>query len=255
MKKSTDSIVRNLRRALSLGVVVTVFPAALNAQHYRQTLLVSDLPNVAARTDTNLVNAWGLVIGEHDTLVVCATESSLAGFYRPDGRHVGDYIGVEEDPTGVERNHWGDAFRLKSSHFARPSQLLFVTEAGKILGWNPRVNASEAVVAVDNSSADAVYKGVALARARRGPRLYATNFRGGKVEVYDGTWRALGTFTDSTVDAGFAPFNVAQLNGVLLVTFAKQEAPDLEDDEPGPGNGFVDLFDLDGHLLRRFASH
>ncbi|PYM13848.1 MAG: TIGR03118 family protein [Verrucomicrobia bacterium] len=255
MKTSMTNVSRNLRRAASLGAILLGETLALSAQNYHQTLLVSDLSNVAAHTDTNLVNAWGLAIGEEGTLVVCATESSLAGFYRPDGRRVADSIAVEEDPTGVEINRWGDAFRLMSGHVARPSRLLFVTEQGKIMGWNPRVNASEAVVAVDNSAADAVYKGVALARSRRGPRLYATNFRGGRVEVYDGSWHSLGAFTDPAVDPGFAPFNIVHLGGVLFVTFAKQQAPDFEDDQPGPGNGFVDIFDLDGHLLRRFASH
>jgi uncharacterized protein (TIGR03118 family) len=34
---------------------------------------------------------------------------------------------------------------------------------------------------------------------------------------------------------------------------AKQNAQ-KHDDVAGPGNGFVDVFDTDGHLLRRFAS-
>ena len=257
MKNSINRFLGKLPRAISLGAVLigSPVPMALDAQGYRHGLLVSDVANVASHTDTNLVNAWGLAIGEGGTLVVCATESSLAGFYRPDGRRIGDYIAVEEDPTGVEFNRWDDAFRITGGQFARPSRLLFATEAGRILGWNPRVNDLEAVVAVDNSAAGTVYKGLAVARTRRGPRLYATNFRGGTVEVYDGAWHPLGTFTDATVDPGLAPFNVVHIDGVLLVTFAKQEAPDLEDDEPGPGNGFVDVFDLDGHLLRRFASH
>jgi uncharacterized protein (TIGR03118 family) len=37
------------------------------------------------------------------------------------------------------------------------------------------------------------------------------------------------------------------------VTYAKQDAAG-EDDVPGPGNGFVDIFDTSGNLLTRFAS-
>jgi uncharacterized protein (TIGR03118 family) len=37
------------------------------------------------------------------------------------------------------------------------------------------------------------------------------------------------------------------------VTYAKQDAQ-KHDDVAGPGKGFVDVFDTDGHLLRRFAS-
>lgn len=245
-----------VRRTVNLGAVLIglALPAGLSAQGYRAIPLVSDLAALAPRTDPNLVNAWGLAIEDNGTLVVCATENSLAGFYRPDGQHVGDYIAVPDDPTGIQINRRGDAFRLFNGQFARPSRLLFVTEEGKILGWNPHLNASEAVVAVDNSATGSVYKGVAIAHGHKGPRLYATNFRGGMVEVYDKAWRPLGTFTDPDVDAGFAPFNIVHMDGLLVVTFAKQEAPDFEDDEPGPGNGFVDLFDLDGELQQRFAS-
>jgi uncharacterized protein (TIGR03118 family) len=37
------------------------------------------------------------------------------------------------------------------------------------------------------------------------------------------------------------------------VTYAKQNAT-KEVDVAGQGNGFVDVFDTDGHLVRRFAS-
>lgn len=65
----------------------------------------------------------------------------------------------------------------------------------------------------------------------------------------------VGSFTDPTVDPGFAPFNVQNIRGTLWVTFALQKAPDNADDQSGPGNGFVDVFDLNGRMLSRFASH
>jgi len=37
-------------------------------------------------------------------------------------------------------------------------------------------------------------------------------------------------------------------------TFALQKLPDAHDDQAGAGNGFADIFDSDGPLLRRFAS-
>src|SRR5258708_5355877 len=58
-----------------------------------------------------------------------------------------------------------------------------------------------------------------------------------------------------SVDPGFTPFNIVNIDGLLPATYPKQEAPRLEDDEPDPGDGFVDIFDLEGHRLRRFASH
>jgi len=41
----------------------------------------------------------------------------------------------------------------------------------------------------------------------------------------------------------------------LFVTFALQKPPDNADDQGGPGNGFIDIFDLNRHMLSRFASH
>jgi uncharacterized protein (TIGR03118 family) len=62
-----------------------------------------------------------------------------------------------------------------------------------------------------------------------------------------------GTFTDPNIPAGFAPFGIQNINGDLFVTYALQDAR-KHDDVSGRGNGFVDIFDTDGHLLRRFAS-
>src|SRR5260370_13439867 len=62
-----------------------------------------------------------------------------------------------------------------------------------------------------------------------------------------------GCFTDPGIAAGFAPFNIQNLNGVLYVTYAMQK-PDKHDDQSGPGFGFVDAYDLNGNLLRRVSS-
>ncbi len=62
-----------------------------------------------------------------------------------------------------------------------------------------------------------------------------------------------GNFTDPKIPAGFAPFGIQNINGDLFITYAKQNA-EKHDDVAGKGNGFVDVFDTDGHLLRRFAT-
>jgi uncharacterized protein (TIGR03118 family) len=55
------------------------------------------------------------------------------------------------------------------------------------------------------------------------------------------------------IPAGYAPFGIQNIDGDLFVTYAQQNAA-KHDDVAGPGKGFVDVFDTDGHLLRRFAS-
>ena len=60
-----------------------------------------------------------------------------------------------------------------------------------------------------------------------------------------------GSFQDHQIRKGFAPFNIQNVGGNLVVTYAKQDA-DVHDDVAGHGNGFVAVFDANGNLLRQF---
>src|SRR5262249_1285078 len=60
-----------------------------------------------------------------------------------------------------------------------------------------------------------------------------------------------GAFTDPMIPAGFAPFNVLNIDGNLFVSFAMQEQPDRKDEVDGAGLGYVDVFDGSGVLLSR----
>lgn len=244
-----------VRRFISLGAAALALPAffhpaSLYAQGYTVSNLVSDVPGAAANTDANLVNAWGLAVLPGNTLVVNANENSLAALYGTDGQLTGGYLAVNSAPSGLLWNPWG-GFKVSDGTKTRFSSLIFVTEAGTILGWNQDFASPTAIVAVDNSAFDAVYKGV----ARIGDLLFAANFKVGVVDVYDSHWNWVTAFTDSHVDPGFAPFNVANIDGQLYVSFAKRLAPDFEDDEAGPGSGFVDVFTPGGRFVRRLVSH
>jgi uncharacterized protein (TIGR03118 family) len=126
-----------------------------------------------------------------------------------------------------------------------------------------------AVLAVDNSSVPnaangAVYKGLAFGTNVNGVFFFATNFRAGTIDVFAPapTGSTTGHYVPATTDGGFkdpsippgyAPFGIQNINGDLFVTYAKQNAQ-KHDGVAGPGHGFVDVFDTDGHLLRRFAA-
>jgi uncharacterized protein (TIGR03118 family) len=74
------------------------------------------------------------------------------------------------------------------------------------------------------------------------------------VDVYDGDWNPVpGGFVDSALPAGYAPFGIQNIRGTIYVTYALQDA-DKEDEIAGPGNGFVDAYDLAGNFIRRVAS-
>src|SRR5262249_30032439 len=130
------------------------------------------------------------------------------------------------------------------------------TEDGTIAGWNSSVDPTHAVLAVDKSASGAVYKGLALGFNAKGAFLFATNFHAGTVDVFDSNFRSVRTrrgLKDPHLPKGFAPFGISAINSHLYVTYAKQDA-DKHDDVAGAGNGFIDIFDTEGHLLKRFTS-
>ena len=158
-----------------------------------------------------------------------------------------------------------------------PATFLFATEDGTIVGWNPNLyptmtlcNAggpqTHGIIRIDhsNNGKGAVYKGLAIATTEFGGAtfLYAANFRAGRVEIYGPNFELLFVFTDlALLRDGYAPFNIVPIRmknedaDTLVVTFAKPKLPDRHDDQAGPGNGFVDMFDLFGFERHRFASH
>jgi uncharacterized protein (TIGR03118 family) len=155
-------------------------------------------------------------------------------------------------PTGqVYNGSFG--FKVTSNGKTGPAVFLFATEDGTISGWSPSVDATNAILAVDNSSTGAVYKGLGMGIKGKGLVIYAANFRGGDVEIYNSKFKLVKTFTDPTVPAKYAPFNVQNLGGTLYVTFAKQDHS-KHDSVAGAHFGYVDAFSLDGTFERRLVS-
>src|SRR5262249_15790212 len=58
---------------------------------------------------------------------------------------------------------------------------------------------------------------------------------------------------DPNIPEGFTPFNIQNINNLLFVTYVGQDA-NRREDVAGAGHGFIDIFDTDGSLVRRFAS-
>jgi uncharacterized protein (TIGR03118 family) len=132
-----------------------------------------------------------------------------------------------------------------------PATFIFATEHGQILAWTSTVSGNAAMQ--EASSPEAVYKGLAIA----GDRLYATDFHHGRIDVFDGSFQPVdttGKFVDPGIPAGYAPFGIQNVNGTLVVTYAKQDA-DQHDDVAGAGHGFVDRFSTTGTFLGRVATH
>ncbi|HEY2356006.1 MAG TPA: TIGR03118 family protein [Phenylobacterium sp.] len=230
--------------ALSFSLVVTSAYAA----EFEVTNLVSDGSVPAVNPpDANLINPWGVAFGPTTPFWVSDNGANVATIYNGAGVKQGLTVSVPTAPTGQVFNTTTNSFQING---VKPA-FLFDTENGGILGWAPSfgTTAQDAIT----PSVNAVYKGLAIGSGGGNDHLYATNFRAGDVELYTNTFGPPTTFTDPNVAAGYAPFGAQVLNGKLYVTFALQDAA-KHDDVGGAGNGYVDVFNLDGTFDHRVVS-
>ena len=226
-------------------------------QHVTKTLLTSDQAG-AAHTVANLVNAWGLAINPNaqggPLFWVSATDSGVSDVFDATGNAPGLVVTVPAGTaTGLGAGTGaptGQAYNASATAF-NGDTFIFATEDGFIEGWKTGTVA----VAEVNNFTTASYKGLAIATVGATPELLATNFKAGAIDSFTSAFAAITTkpFNDATIPAGFAPFNVAELNGKVYVTYAKQDA-DKADDVKAVGNGYVNVFNLDGTLDKRLIS-
>jgi uncharacterized protein (TIGR03118 family) len=260
MRAFTNLRFKSALIASSLAVVLGASSTGF-AQRYSQTNLVSDTPGVAAVTDPNLVNPWGISFSSTSPFWIADNGTGLSTLYMGDGSIVPLVVTIPppdggtdpSKPTGTVFNGTTN-FVVSANGVSAPSAFLFATEDGTISGWSPTVDRTHAILAVDNHALGSIYKGLASADTPQGSFLYATNFHDGSVEMYDTNFQLVRAFTDVDLPPGFAPFGIRTIRGKLYVTFAKQDA-DKEDDAAGPGRGFVDVFDIRGNKLSRLISH
>lgn len=221
------------------------------ATFYRQVNLVSDQPGVAQLQDTNLVNAWGVSFSPTSPFWISDNGTGLSTLYAVTNDATGaPYVvkqGLEVTIPG-EGNPTGQVFNNTTNFHG--DLFLFVSEDGTVSGWRGALGTTAEVLA---TRSNAIYKGVTLASVAGVPFLLAANFSEGTVDVYDGNASLIGQLADSSAPDGYAPFNVQSINGLIFVTFAKQDA-DKEDDVKGPGNGLIDVLDLTTQKFHRFAT-
>ena len=270
-------------------VIATAGPA--RAKHmggdYAQTNLISDIMGLAQVTDPNLLNPWGLAFLPGSPFWINENNAGFSALYFADAVPFPDLPSViippppsstsAGTPTGIIANLFvgTGAFVIPNPNDSTkpfgPSLFIFDTEDGTIEAWNSAPFVSPglpdpliAEIVVDNSDGGAdtgaVYKGLALgANTANGPLLYATNFRSGKIDVFDTNFLTpspalTGSFTDPKVEHGYAPFGIQNIGGQIWVSYAKQDKF-KHDPVNKPGHGFVSVFDTDGKLLQHFAQH
>jgi uncharacterized protein (TIGR03118 family) len=240
--------------------------AQVSANNYKQTNLVADTSSVTpapAHVDANLINPWGIAFFPGGPFWISDNNSGFSTLYDQTGMLQGTFTipppagsSAAATPTGIVANLSQTGFIVGG----QPSLFIFDTEDGTISGWNGGANV---ILAVDNSmgGAGAVYKGLAMITNNGANFLLATNFRSGKVEVYDSNFKLTnlsGTFNDPNLPAGYAPFGIHVITNAknqtnIYVTYALQDAA-KHDPIHAAGDGLVDIFDTNGNMIQTFVT-
>jgi len=244
---------------LRTGILVAVAVASASAATtYYQTNLVSDIPGLAARTDPNLVNPWGISSSAASPFWVSDAGAGKSTLYNTAGVPQALVVTIPPPSGGNFSGPTGQVFNSTGSGFAvngQPSTFLFSTLSGTVAGWNS-VSGTTAAIGIDNSASGAVYTGLALGTTSGSNFLYAPDFAGGKVDVIDTNFNLTtlpGSFTDPVLPAGYSPFNIQNIGGQLYVMYAQVD-PMSGESANGAGLGYVNVFNTNGSMVRRFAS-
>jgi len=242
---------RTIALTFSLGLVLffTIASSSALAQ-FQLTNLDSNKSGVATNPpDPLLINAWGMVHAPGSPWWISDNNSGWSSLYTGTGVRLahpvvkipsasGSGIG---SPTGIVFNGSQNFHDFQIQGWA--TIFIFATLDGTISGWAPGLDPNNATIAVKNPAA--VYTGLAVSNNTSGNFLYAADNANNKVDVYNDSFQWVKSFTDTKLPAGFAPFGIRDLGGLVYVTFASSS---------GAAGGFIDIFKENGTFVKTLAS-
>jgi uncharacterized protein (TIGR03118 family) len=233
---------RAIALTASLGLLLAAMSSTALAQ-YQAANLVSNIAGKAKHTDPLLANPWGLAYSPGAPFWISDEYSGYSTLYDGLGNPQSLQVIVpptsgtgKGTPTGIVYNG-SQEFRI----FNWTSLFLFATLDGTISGWSS-FNPGAALIGAQQ--AGAVYTGLAITSKASGNFLYAADSANDRVDVYDGNFNFVKSFTDNAIPAGFAPFGIQDIGGQVYVTFASTS---------GGAGGYIDIFTEDGTLVKHFA--
>ena len=226
------------RNLLTLTVLLTMASAVAAAQ-YAATALVK---NTGKKPDKQLINPWGLAYEPGNPFWLSDEGSGLSTLYTGKGTKQSLVVTIPSasgkglgSPTGIVYNSSSE-FKIDTW----TSAFLFAALDGTISGWST-FDPNNALVGVNNSANKAMYTGLAITSHASGNMIYAADFANNKVDVYNGTFGFVMSFTDTSLPAGFAPFGIQDIGGKVYVAFAAQN---------GSAGGYIDIFDENGTFVK-----
>ena len=207
--------------------------------------------------DTTLINAFGIAWSPSGIAWVNSVGGHASNLYDFTGVRLRDVkIPSPADTVGgfpcgiVFSNNMG--FKLSNG---RSAIFLFSSFDGVISGWNGQAgNNAERLKAPPRAS----YTGLAIARDKGRPLIYAANFGQKRIDVWDTAFsRVVMPFNDPALPDSYSPYNIQAVGNYLFVMYgilATDRDPNPGHGVAGPGKGFVDVYTTNGILVKRFAS-
>jgi uncharacterized protein (TIGR03118 family) len=258
-----------LKRSLVTTAIAacTLYAGAWRAEaDFIQTNLVSDLPGLAAITEPELVNPWGMshtatspiwtsnqgtstatlfgVTAGNDVMKVTAVNPPTGNIAIPPGGSGG--------PTGqvANTNPSSSSFPVGGGGNGGSAHFIFANLNGTISAWDTGPTAF-----IQATTPGASYTGLAINQA--GTQLYAANNAGlGSINVFNSSFAPVslpaGAFATPPAAAGLVPFNVQSIGGNIYVTYAPPTRANQI--SATPGMGAVAIFNENGTFLRMAAA-
>jgi uncharacterized protein (TIGR03118 family) len=235
------------RRTIVLAfsfVVLMMFVSTSSFAQYQLVNLVSNQVGQAKHVDPLLVNGWGLARAAGSPFWVSDAGSGWSTLYNGAGMKQGLEVEIPSakgsgtgSPTGIVFNGSAD-FQVQG----KSAPFIFATLDGTISAWSPGVDFNNSIIVV--SSTGGSYTGLAITSNTSGNHLFAADIANNKVDMFDGTFTLIKSFTDTSLPAGFAPFGIQDISGLVYVTFA---------DTSGAAGGFINIYTEDGVWVKRLA--
>lgn len=263
------SLFRSSKLWVTAVFALLLLPVVAQAQGYKRTDLVSNLPEPGIpNTDSQVVNGWGLVQLGGSPFWISDNGTGLSTLYTGTGQQIhlfvtippapGSPAGTLGTPTGVVGNidpNKSD-FNVTENGTSGQALFIFATLDGTIRGWspvvvppNPTTGATHATLAANRSDVGASYTGLAIATDQASGQTFlyaADDGPNRRIDVFNSGFIPQTPLEDPGIPRDFAPYGIQNINGDIWVTYTALNKAQ---------GGFVDVFGTDGTLKSHFAVH
>lgn len=228
-----------MKHAYKLGIALLACLSA-SAQDavtnsYTQINLISDGSVAGTKTDTHLVNPWGLSRTSSSYWWASDEGKGVSTLYDGSG-NINSLVVTIPPASGI-------GVGSPTGTVASSGTFVFVTLDGTVQQWTKGTKA-----VIKASKAGAFYTGCTLATNAGVKTIYAANSAGG-VDAYNASTFApitlgSGAFVYPSLPAGYTPYGIQTVGSKIYVTYAAA---------PGAGNGFVGAFSPAGTFVSKLA--